>query len=157
MIIFVNNAEELKSWTWCLISIQWKISTKELINQTSCFLFHDLDSFHSLQSPRKISITIYDVSSYESKKEKRKKRNFRCQCVPIVVCSLYEWHSPRELYRMGSIPSRLSPLPHGFHDNRLYPPLNTQDVSFKNINASFAKTTSHEKKLYRLRLVAFLF
>lgn len=124
---------------------------KELINRirdgvTSCFLFNDLEPFHSLQSPGKISITIYDVSPYESKKEKRKKRNFRCQCVPIVVCSLYESHSPSELYRMGSFPSRLSPLPHGFHDNRPYPPLNTQDVSFKNINASFAKTTLREKK-----------
>lgn len=40
--------------------------------------------------------------------------------------------------------SSLSPL-HGFDDNRLYPPLNTQDVSFKNINVGILPFTRKKK------------
>ena len=112
----------------------------------ACFLLN-VNFQRSLHSrKKKISIIIYDVSSCKLKRRRRrrrrreKKRNFRYQCVTII-CSRYKSHSQRELYWMDS---SLSPL-HGFDDNRLYPPLNTQDVSFKNINVGILPFTRKKK------------
>lgn len=44
-----------------------------------------------------ISIIIYDVFPWDSRKEAAKQRNFRCQCVN-VICSRCKPHSRCELY-----------------------------------------------------------